>query len=114
MASPQDRRRAKRVSPGPFKVAMNEQDGVLVDISESGACVRVTFGCVSDAITAFILKWEDDILLRGRVVRSWVHRDEPNAGAAAPARTQHRIGVEFVSLPPHSVGRLQQLILAAG
>jgi hypothetical protein len=91
---------------------MHEQDGVLVDISESGACVRVTFGCVSEAVTAFILKWENDIVLRGRVVRSWVHRDRPDD--AAPARTQHRIGVEFASLAPQAVGQLQQLIVAAG
>ena len=92
---------------------MHEQDGVLVDISETGACVRVAFGCVSEAITAFILKWEGGILLRGRVVRSWVHCDQP-ADDAAPARTQHRIGVEFASLPPRSLGQLQQLILVAG
>jgi hypothetical protein len=102
MASPQDRRRWPRVTPGPLKVALHEQDGVLVDISQSGACVRVAFPQVSDTVTAFIVKWEEDILLRGRVVRSWVDR------------TQHRVGIEFVSLPVRSASQLQRLTVALG
>jgi hypothetical protein len=113
MASEQDRRRAKRVTPGRLKVALYEQDGELVDISASGACIGLTLAQVSGAVTAFILKWEDGILLRGRVVRSWVHHRHPLDAAASP-RVQHRIGVEFVGLPPQSVGQLQQLLLAAG
>jgi hypothetical protein len=101
MASPHNRRRATRVSPGRLRVAMHEQNGVLVDISESGACIGLTLAEVSDTVMSFILKWEQDILLRGRVVRAWVDQAQP------------RIGVEFVSLPRHSAGQLQQLILAA-
>lgn len=98
MASPQDRRRWPRVTPGPYKVALHEQDGVLVDISQSGACVRVAVPQLSDAVTPFILKWKEDILLRGRVVRSWVDQ------------TQHRVGIEFVGLPPRSESQLHALL----
>lgn len=79
---------------------MYEQDGVLVDISQSGACIRVALGLASDAVTPFILKWDEDILLRGRIVRSWADR------------TQHRVGVEFVGLVPRSAIQLQRLTVA--
>jgi c-di-GMP-binding flagellar brake protein YcgR len=101
MASAQDRRRWPRVTPGPLRVALHEQDGVLMDISQSGACVRVALPQVSDAVTPFIVKWEEDILLSGRVVRFWGDR------------TQHRLGIEFVGLHPRSERQLQRLMVVA-
>ncbi|MBM3819661.1 MAG: PilZ domain-containing protein [Acidimicrobiia bacterium] len=101
MSSPEDRRRWPRVTPGPLKVSMFEQDGVLVDISQSGACIRVALALASNAVTPFILKWDEDILLNGRIVRSWVDR------------TQHRIGVEFVGLAPRTAIQLRRLTVAA-
>ena len=102
-----DRRRAKRVQPGPLTVSLYEQDGVLVDISESGACFRVRSAQASDALLAFILRWEQEsILLRGRVVRSRVYRARSEAKLV---RLEHDIGVEFYQLPPHSTSQLQRL-----
>ncbi len=89
-----NRRRARRVQPGPLPVSMHTQDGVLVDISESGACIRMIAAPPPEESLAFVLRWRSEsILLRGRVVRSF----------------DHHIGIEFLSLPPYSVEQLQRL-----
>ena len=90
---------------------MYEQNGLLVNISESGACVRLLAQQPSDAVLAFIVRWDqENILLRGRVVRSTMHRSRPDA---VIARVEHDVGVEFHQLPPHSVDQLQRLAASA-
>jgi len=77
---------------------MYEHDGVLVDISASGVCFRVRAAQPPDAMLAFIVRWEqENILLRGRVVRSSVQQ----------------VAVEFHQLPPYSVDQLQRLTASA-
>lgn len=90
---------------------MYEKDGVLIDISESGACVRVPSAQLPDTLLAFIVRWdEENILLRGRVVRSRVQRPRPDA---VPIRIEHHVGLEFYQLPPHSVDQLHRLTASA-
>jgi hypothetical protein len=109
LSSNQERRRAPRVHPGPLKVSMYARDGELIDISDSGAAIRASFPHSSGEFLAFVLRWNDEsILLRGRVVRSATHRIMP-ARDSGIAKIEHHIGVEFVSLPPHSVDQLKRL-----
>ena len=104
-----ERRRAKRVQPGPLPVSMYAQDGVLLDISESGACFRVFTPQPANQPVAFVLHWNhESILLRGRIVRSVMYR-RPSESGTALARIEHRVGVEFQLLPPHSVDQLRRL-----
>ena len=78
---------------------MYEHDGVLVDISASGARFHVRPAQAPDALLAFIVRWDqENILLRGHVVRSSVQQ----------------VAVEFHQLPPHSVDQLQRLTASAG
>jgi hypothetical protein len=90
---------------------MYEQNGLLVNISESGACVRLRAQQPSDAVLAFIVRWDqENILLRGRVVRSTMHRSGRDA---VIARVEHDVGVEFHQHPPQSVDQLQRLAASA-
>lgn len=107
-----DRRRAKRVRPGPLTVSLYERDGELIDISDVGAAIRVASAHASGDFLAFVLRWrEESILLRGRVVRSDARRIEPIQDRGF-ARVEHQIGVEFAELPPQSVDQLQRLNLS--
>ena len=88
---------------------MYAQDGVLLDISESGACFRVFTPQPANQPVAFVLRWKhESILLRGRIVRSVMHR-RPSETETTLARVEHRVGVEFQQLPPHSVDQLRRL-----
>jgi hypothetical protein len=88
---------------------MHAQDGVLLDISQSGACFRVFIPQPANQPVAFVLRWkQESILLRGRIVRSVMHR-RPSEAEATLARIEHRVSVEFQQLPPHSVDQVRRL-----
>ncbi|MBM3820994.1 MAG: PilZ domain-containing protein [Acidimicrobiia bacterium] len=88
---------------------MYARDGELIDISDSGAAIRAQFPQSSGEFLAFVLRWnEESILLRGRVVRTAVHRTMPMTDSGMP-KIEHHIAVEFVGLPPHSVDQLKRL-----
>ena len=88
---------------------MYARDGELIDISDSGAAIRASFPQTSGEFLAFVVRWnEESILLRGRVVRTSVHRVMPDRESGI-AKVEHRFGIEFVGLPPHSVEQLKRL-----
>jgi len=91
---------------------MYPQDGVLLDVSESGACIRVRSPQSLDESLAFVVRWNDEsILLRGRMVRTALHRAQTTSHAELP-RVEHRIAVEFQNLPEDSLERLRRLVRA--
>jgi len=78
---------------------MYGQDGVLVDVSETGALFRTSRARPRTESLAFTLKWGDEhIPLHGRVVR------------AAMQRLEHHVAVEFQQLAPHSIAQLRRLL----
>jgi hypothetical protein len=108
-----DRRRAKRVRPGPLKVAMDPQAGVLLDVSDTGALIGTGVARPPDESIAFAVEWnQESILLSGRVVRTAMRHLPPVTESGLP-RVEHHVAVEFGHLPDDSVARLRQLLRAA-
>ena len=105
-----EHRRAKRVRPGPLRVRLHRTcEGILVDISESGALVQVPWALSPDRQVVFHLEVGDAPLqLRGRVVRSSPHKLE--MAEATLARTEYQVAVQFSDLPPDQAAALQRLL----
>lgn len=103
-------RRGKRVRPGPLRVRLHRTcEGILVDISESGALVQVPWSLSPDRQVTFNLEiGETPLQLRGRVVRSSPHRLQ--MAEATLTRTEYQVAVEFSELLPDQVAALQRLL----
>lgn len=107
-----DRRRARRVRPGPLAVSMASHEGTLVDISEVGACISLSSLQEPVEPLEFVLQWnEEGILLCGRIVRSGARRTEETAPETG--RPEHRIAVEFNGLSPQAMDQLRRLLKTA-
>lgn len=105
-----ERRRAERVRPGPLRIRLHRScEGILVDISETGALVQVPASMPPDRQVTLSLE-SDDALLRlpGRVVRSSPQRVQ--LAAATLARMEYKVAVEFSDLPADQVAALRKLI----
>jgi glucose-6-phosphate dehydrogenase assembly protein OpcA len=105
-----DRRRATRVQPGPLRVRLHRTcEGILVDISETGALVQVPSSVAPDKPVTVSLESADALLrLPGRVVRSMPHQVE--LASATLARKYYKIAVEFSDLPEEQVEALRKLL----
>jgi hypothetical protein len=107
-----DRRRAKRVQPGPLAVALYGQDGVLLDVSETGALFKTDLARpYTDSLT-FALQWgKESLSLRGRVVRAATQHLPPAPDSALP-RVEHHVAVEFQEVPAQTIAQLRRLVRA--
>lgn len=105
-----DRRRAARVRPGPLRIRLHRTcEGILVDISETGALVQVPSSLAADKSVTLSLETDDALLrLPARVVRSIPHQLE--LAAATLARKEYKVAVEFSDLPDDQVNALRHLI----
>lgn len=105
-----DRRRSQRVSPGPLRVRLHRTcEGILVDISETGALVQVPSSMPPDRRVRLNLESHHGLLrLPGRVVRSIPQQVQ--LAAATLARTEFKVAVEFSDLPEDQVSALRRLI----
>jgi hypothetical protein len=110
LRSGSEQRRSRRVRPGPLRVRLHRTcEGILVDISESGALVQVPWSLSPDRQVTFNLEIGDTPLqLRGRVVRSSPHKLQ--MAAATLAKTEYQVAVEFNDLPEDQVAALQKLL----
>lgn len=104
--------RAERVRPGPLRVRLHRAcEGILVDISATGALLRVPLALTPDRQITFKLEVEDASLqLSGRVVRS--NPQQLQMAHATLARTEYQVAVEFSDLPPEQAAALQKLLKA--
>ena len=109
-----DRRRAARVRPGPLRVRLHRTcEGVLVDISETGALVQVPSSLAADKPVTLSLESQDMLLrLPGRVVRSMPHQLE--LASATLARKEYKVAVEFTTLASDQIEALRRLIKTKG
>jgi hypothetical protein len=107
---PGQHRRSPRVHPGPLRVRLHRTcEGILVNISASGALVQVPWSLSPDRQVTFNLEIGDTPLqLRGRVVRSMPHRLQ--MAEATLGRTEYHVAVEFSDLPEDQVAALQTLL----
>ena len=105
-----EHRRFKRVRPGPLRVRLHRTcEGILVDISESGALVQVPGAMAPDRqVTVNLDIGDTPLQLRGRVVRSSPYNLQ--MAEATLARTEYQIAVEFSDLPADQVTALQRLL----
>jgi hypothetical protein len=105
-----DRRRATRVRPGPLRVRLHRTcEGILVDISETGALVQVPSSLAANKPVTLSLESPDTLLrLPGRVVRSIPHQLE--LASATLARKEYKVAVEFSDLASDQVEALRRLI----
>jgi len=104
-----ERRRAARVTPGPLGVRLFRSEGTLLNISLTGALVRLPRPQTSNNEVTLILDWNDHaLLLRARIVRSVHHRVQlPDA---VLKRTEHHVALEFVNLPSQTTETLSRLL----
>ena len=88
-----EHRRSKRVRPGRLRVRLHRTcEGILVNISESGALVQVPSAMAPDRqVTVNLDIGETPFQLRGRVVRSSPHKLQmAEATLATPMRFSMR------------------------
>ena len=104
------RRRSARVRPGPLRIRFHRTcEGILVDISETGALVQVPSSMSLDRKIVLNLEAHDALLqLPGRVVRSLPYQVQ--LAEATLARKEYHVAVEFSDLPDDQVAALRRLI----
>lgn len=114
VGTPSERRRARRVRPGPLRVRLFRSEGTLIDISETGALVRLPRReAVALRPITLTVEWhENTVLLRVRVVRSTSHRIE--LPTAVLTRAEHHVAIEFVDLASPAAATLRRLIDRTG
>lgn len=105
-----ERRRAVRVRPGPLRVRLHRAcEGILVDISETGALVQVPSSQAPQKAVTVQVEWGDAVFpLRGRVVRSLPHRVE--LATATLARAEYQVAVEFSDVTPDEATILKSIV----
>lgn len=105
-----NRRRAARVRPGPLRVRLHRTcEGILVDISQTGALVQVPAAQSLDKRITLNLEALDAMLqLPGRVVRSIPHQVQ--LAEATLARREYHVAVEFGDVSPEQAEALRRLI----
>jgi hypothetical protein len=84
-------------------------EGILVDISETGALVQIPSSMTPERKIVLNLEADDALLkLPGRVVRSLPH--QVRMAEATLARREYHVAVEFSDLPEEQVMALRRLI----
>lgn len=105
----EERRRAARVKPGPLRVRFHRTcEGILIDISETGALVQLPSTPPARRVT-FQLEIEDvTIALHARVVRTNPYKVElPTATLARPA---YHVALEFDDLTSAAVAAVRHIV----
>ena len=108
--SEQERRRAARVKPGPLRVRFHRTcEGILIDISETGALVQLPSTPPALKQVTLQLEFEDvTVALQARVVRSNPHQlTLPTATLARPAC---HAALEFAELTSGAAAAVRHLV----
>ena len=105
-----ERRRSQRVQPGPLRVRLHRMcEGFLVDISATGALVRLPAAQPPDKRITLQLEWQaETVQLTARVVRSTPQ--QMSTASATLARTEYHVAVEFSEIPADSAPVLERLL----
>jgi hypothetical protein len=105
-----ERRRAIRVRPGPLRVRLHRTcEGILVDISETGALVQVPASQAPQKSVTLQVEWRESVLpLRARVIRSSPHRLQ--LATATLARPEYHVAVEFSDISPDEAVILKTIV----
>jgi hypothetical protein len=105
-----DLRRAIRVRPGPLRVRLHRTcEGILVDISETGALVQVPSSQALQKHVTLQVEWHDVMVpLRARVIRSLPHRVQ--LATATLARAEYQVALEFSDISPAEATFLKMMV----
>ena len=105
-----ERRRAVRVRPGPLRVRLHRTcEGILVDISETGALVQVPSSQAAQKHVTLQVEWHDVMVpLRARVIRSLPHRVQ--LATATLARAEYQVALEFSDISPAEATFLKMMV----
>jgi len=105
-------RRAARARPHGVCVRVHRSEGLVLDISETGALIRLPVPQIADELIFMTLDWSAGFVrLGGRVVRAvpCLVQQPPDT----PVRTEYLVAIEFVGLSEKSAAALQRLIEGA-
>jgi c-di-GMP-binding flagellar brake protein YcgR len=105
-----ERRRAIRVRPGPLRVRLHRTcEGILVDISETGALVQVPSSQAAQKHVTLQVEWRDAVVpLRARVIRSLPQRVQ--LATATLARAEYQVALEFSDISPAEATFLKTMV----
>lgn len=105
-----ERRRAARVRPGPLRVRLHRTcEGILIDISETGALVQLPSAQSASKTITLQIEWQDAVmLLPARVVRSSPFRLE--LPTATLARREYHVAVKFEGLTPEATSSVLEIV----
>ena len=106
----QERRRAARVKPGPLRVRFHRTcEGILLDISETGALVQLPSTPPTLKEITLQLEYQDvTVALHARVVRSDPHKLQlPTATITRPA---YHVALEFADLTSAAAAAVKHIV----
>ena len=107
--SVRESRRAARAHPDAVCVRVERNEGFVIDISETGALLRLPVAQRTGTVTVMTIDWSAGFVrLTGRIVRSVPYQVHQPSGA--PVKTEHLVAIEFVGVSEKSAAALQRLI----
>ena len=105
-----DRRKAERVSFEPLRIRLDgTRDGIVVDLSESGALLQMSVAPPKDRQFPVEIEWKNTkVELQARVVRS-VQR-QVQLESATLKRTEYSVALEFADMTLEQSAAVKRII----
>ena len=105
-----ERRKAERVPFEPLRVRLDgTREGILVDISETGALLIMSMSPPRDRKFALKIEYKDTVVqVQARVVRSEERRVQLES--ATLARKEFNVALEFLDLTPATATAVRHVI----
>jgi hypothetical protein len=105
-----ERRKAARVPFEPLRVRLDKsRDGILIDLSESGALLVMAMSPPRDDKFRLTIEWKDThVEVAARVVRS--EQRHVQLESATLARKDYNVALEFLDMTPDTAAAIRRII----
>ena len=105
-----ERRRTARTRFEPLRVRLNgSREGVLLDLSESGALLVMSMSPPRDKTVVVTIEWRDaPVVVAARIVRS--EQRPVRLESATMARKDYNVALEFLDLTPATTAAIRHII----
>lgn len=105
-----DRRKSERVPFEPLRVRLDRtREGIVVDLSEGGALLQMSFSPAQDRQIAVEIDWKNTkVALQARVVRSEQRRVQLES--ATLTRTEYSVALEFLDMTSDQSAAIKRII----
>ena len=104
-----DRRGAERTPFEPLRARLGKREGIVVDLSETGARLQLPVAPPRDGRCSIQIEWRSTIVtLQARVVRS-VQRSVQSESATL-ARTEYYVAIEFLDPTREAIDAVRRII----